>query len=210
MARRTSRKTEGTPGKDRSPSRDRSAIRRCAVCRETAPAGDLLRFVASPDGHPVVDRKRKMAGRGCSMCWRRECLRGAPAALSRALDGLSVEVSAEGVQELVRASLRHSLLDELGLARRVGQLKSGADSTERQARSGWAQALALSSDAGEATRRRFEGVAERCGLPLFELPLDAGEVGRSLGCSERSVLAIGRGRLALRLLTSLQRVRSSL
>ena len=110
----------------------------------------------------------------------------------------------------IRTMLTRRIAEDLGLARRVGQLKSGADVSERLARSGWATALALAEDAGDATRRRFVSVAEATGLELWTIPLSSEQVGARLGTPARSIAALGRGRLATRLDTALHRVRDSL
>ena len=197
-------------GKPKAPRRRGRPVRSCAVCRKQAPADELLRFAAGPDGVLVADPRRRLPGRGASICWNKTCIDNAAGSLSRTLELEFSSCAPPRVNELVSGVLTKALTADLGLAHKIGQLKSGADSTEGLARRGWATAIGLAADTGEATRRRFDGVCADSDAELLVLPLTRDEIGQSLGTAPRSVLALGRGRMAERLVTALHRVRDSL
>ncbi len=57
-------------------SGDTTPIRTCVGCRERAPAGELLRVIAS-DGRLLPDASKRLPGRGASIHPRESCLQAA-------------------------------------------------------------------------------------------------------------------------------------
>ncbi len=62
-------------------------MRRCAGCMESFPKKELIRIVHDKEGHFLLDRSGKAAGRGVYLCCREDCFRQARKknALSRSL-----------------------------------------------------------------------------------------------------------------------------
>jgi predicted RNA-binding protein YlxR (DUF448 family) len=78
-------------------SREGRPIRRCAGCREAAPAADLVRLVRGADGRLVFDLRRRLGGRGLNVHPRPACLKR----LGR--KGSSFSSQAPGLSEVVTA-----------------------------------------------------------------------------------------------------------
>lgn len=76
-------------------------VRTCIACGKSAPKGELVRVVKSPEGSVVLDAKGKAAGRGAYVCADPSCF--AKAVKKRAFDSkLRKRLSAEeyiGLQE---------------------------------------------------------------------------------------------------------------
>src|SRR5260221_13023036 len=94
--------------------------RLCIATREVRPVGELMRFVAGPDGSVVPDLKRRLPGRGVWITARRHLVEEA---VRRRMFGrgfkVGVKVSAELGDELDRL-LERSALIALSIARKAG------------------------------------------------------------------------------------------
>lgn len=77
----------------------------------------------------------------------------------------------------------------LGLARRAARLAQGEDMSREAVAAHKARLLLLSSDAGESTRRRFQGLRTEK-LPLIELEQSKAELGAALGRESCAVCAV--------------------
>lgn len=82
-----------------------------------------------------------------------------------------------------------NVLGLLGLALRSGNLAVGEDPVAGACQAGRAKAVLLAADAGAATGRRGEKLAQRGNAPLVRLPYSKGELGWSLGRSSCALLA---------------------
>lgn len=141
----------------------RQRERMCAVTREVRPVGELLRFVAAPDGTVVPDLKCKLPGRGVWVTANRSTVAAAVKrnAFRRAL---RAEVTtpadlAEGVEKL----LCRAVLDALSIAHKAGLIVTGFTRVEAAIAQEDVVALIRASDAardgadkiGAALKRRF-------------------------------------------------------
>ncbi|MFN7147099.1 MAG: YlxR family protein, partial [Myxococcota bacterium] len=104
-------------------------MRTCAVTRESASPGRLVRVVLGPDGVVEVDYHAKLGGRGAWLTPSREVFATAeakPGILARALDAEGGCVTA-GLLEKVRAANLRAVGELLSLSARAGALASGGE-----------------------------------------------------------------------------------
>lgn len=94
------------------------------------------------------------------------------------------------------------LLGLLGIAMRAGQVTSGDDMVEREARSGRAALVLLDADASDRTRDKYQSLCKGRGIPLHEV--SAGALGKSIGKDNRMIVAVRKGPLAKQMATLLQ------
>jgi predicted RNA-binding protein YlxR (DUF448 family) len=166
--------------------------RQCALTREVRPIADLIRFAVSPDGAVVPDTDGKAEGRGVWITLGEKSVAEAvkKKAFARSLKA-SVEVPAE-LAALTRRRLEERLLNALSLARKAGQLMTGAFKVKAALEAGDAVALLTATDGAADGRNKMLGTlrgalaaAREAGLnppetPHFEL-LDSVHMGLALG-----------------------------
>lgn len=163
--------------------------RMCLVSRKSLPAEQLIRFVLGPDGALVPDLKRRLPGRGAHVEARRETVETAArkGLFRRAFRGAGHIEGDLGAQ--VEELLERSALGSLGLARKAGQLATGAAKVEAELRSGRALALLQASDGAPDGLRKMDG-ARRAALgggKAAHMPLHRSFTSTQMG------LAIGGG-----------------
>lgn len=158
--------------------------RECALSRRALPVDDLIRFALGPDGTIVPDVDGKAPGRGVWVSLSSADVDGAVAkkVFARSLKQ-NVTVPAE-LAELTRARLEQRLTGSLGLARKAGQLLTGATKVKSALESGKALALLTATDAAPdglrkmLQARRASGADET--VPHFQL-LSSDQMGLALG-----------------------------
>lgn len=133
--------------------------RSCIVSRQAGDAGQLIRFVADPDGKIVADLKQKLPGRGCWVTARRSMVDEAvrKGLFNRALKGnfdVPQDLAAETDRMLSRAAL-----GAIGLARKAGQLVSGFTKVNAAVRDGSAILVLHSLEAAEDGIRKLRQAA---------------------------------------------------
>ena len=131
--------------------------RLCIVSRRTLDADALIRFVAAPDGTVVADLKRRLPGRGAHVEMRREAVE---LAVKRKLLGRALKRDVKGTETLaqdVEDALKRSALGFMGLARKAGQLVTGATKVDTAVRSGQAVAVLHAQDAAADGVRKLDG-----------------------------------------------------
>jgi hypothetical protein len=147
------------------PRRNEPISRMCLVTHEVRPTAELFRFVADPEGRIVLDRKRRLPGRGVWVTAKAEHVRKA-AAKNLFARALRAPVRIEGdLAATVDRQLREAVLGALGLARKAGALVTGFDAVEGAIKSGGVAALIHAREAGadgvgklgSALQRRAEG-----------------------------------------------------
>ncbi len=194
------------------PRRNEPMERMCAVTREVRPVGELLRFVADPDGEIILDLRHRLPGRGVWVSARSDIVRQAAKrkVFARALKA-PVHASPDLDHE-VDAQLRQALLGALSLARKAGSLVTGFDSVEAALSSGKAAALIHASEAGDDGVGKLRALARRHNKDGRSLPvlrrLSESELSLALGrphVIHAAVLAGRAGRLALDLIDQLAR-----
>jgi uncharacterized protein len=148
--------------RDREPHA--AAVERlCIVTREVRPIGELIRFVAGPDGAVVPDLKRRLPGRGVWITARRHFVEEAVRrrAFGRAFKA-DVRVSAEFVDELEQL-LERSALNALSIAHKAGLVLLGFAKIEAAVATAPLVALVRARDAGEADGRKLAAAFRRRG-----------------------------------------------
>ena len=185
-----------------------ASLRTCVVCRAGLERDEAMRLILAPDGVVYVDWRRKLPGRGASVCWNRSCLEGLRQK-GRLNRSFRTEVQLpEGDWPLGAAlkQLRRRQREISGLAMRAGQLKAGGNLVERLLKKGWPLYLALSADVGETVAADWERRAVGHSLTVYRSLLTSEEIGLALGKSgPRSVVAVGSGPLGNTLRTELKR-----
>ena len=140
-----------------------AAERMCIVARRTRPVGELIRFVAGPDGSIVPDVKRRLPGRGVWVTAARN--RVAEAVRRGAFQrSLRADVRVPGdLAERVDALLERAALDALSVARKAGLVLCGFAKVETAAAQGTAVALLHAAGASADGLRKIEAAARRAG-----------------------------------------------
>jgi predicted RNA-binding protein YlxR (DUF448 family) len=173
------------PGKD-------EIERRCALTHEVKPAAELIRFVVGPDDVLVPDTDAKAEGRGVWVSLGEAFV--AEAVKKKAFaKSLKTSVNVPGdLPALTRQRLEQRFVSALQMARKAGQLMTGATKVKAALETGEAIALMTATDAADdgkkkmlATLKASSKAAEELGLPganrpHFEL-LDSAQLGLALG-----------------------------
>lgn len=173
------------PGKD-------EVERRCALTHEVKPAAELIRFVVGPDDVLVPDTDAKAEGRGV---WISLGEKQVAEAVKKKAFAKSLKTSVtvpEDLPALTRLRLEQRFVASLQMARKAGQLMTGAMKVKEALETGAAIALVTATDAAEdgrkkmlATLKASSKAREEQGLegadrPHFEL-LDSVQLGLALG-----------------------------
>jgi uncharacterized protein len=166
--------------------------RQCALTREVRPVADLIRFVVSPDGELVPDTDAKAEGRGVWISLGEKHV--AEAVKKKAFEkSLKQKVGLpEDLPGLTRQRLTERLLAALQMARKAGQLVTGATQVREAIVSGKVVALITATDASEDGRSKLlsalkgaERSATEAGLGTRNVPhlelLDSAQLGLALG-----------------------------
>lgn len=184
--------------------RNEETERQCALTREVRPIAELIRFAVSPDGEIVPDTDARAEGRGV---WISLGLKQVAEAQRRKAFARSLKAEVrvpEGLAELTRRRLEERLLSALSLARKAGQLVTGASKVKSAIEAGEVSALLTATDGAEDGKNKLLGslrgytkAAEEAGLnpgetPHFEL-LDSGQMGLALGIENVIHAALTKG-----------------
>ena len=172
-------------------SRD-DTLRQCALTREVKPIAELIRFVVSPDGEVVPDTDARAEGRGV---WITLGAKSVAEAVRRKAFAKSLKADvkvADDLAALTQRRLEERLLSALSIARKSGQLITGATKVKSAIEAGQIAALLTATDAAADGRNKLVGslkgfsmAAEEAGLnpsetAHFEL-LDSTQMGLALG-----------------------------
>ncbi len=159
-------------------------IRQCALTRSSMPVGDLIRFVAGPGGDLVPDTDAKAPGRGV---WISATQRAVAEAVGKNIFARSLKQKVQVPTDLAlitRTRLEQRLSGALGLARKAGQLQTGATRTRSEIANGTIIALLTASDGAADGRRKMVGALRASGqenqVPHFDF-FSALQLGLALG-----------------------------
>ncbi len=184
--------------KENEPMRDR----KCIVTGEVREEAHLIRFVISPDGDVVPDVAAKLPGRGIWVSADRASVEKAVAKnhFSKAAKA-NVRASAE-LPTLVEKQIVRRMMDDLGLAKRGGQIVTGFDSVAEMLQGRQKPALLVEARDGAADgRRKLLGVARAQGVdPAIIDCLSNDELSVALGLGNVIHAALKAGPLADRLI----------
>lgn len=166
--------------------------RRCALTHEVKPAAELIRFVVGPDGVLVPDIDARAEGRGVWVSLGEKLV--AEAVKKKAFaKSLKTNVAVpEDLPALTRQRLEQRFVNSLQMARKAGQLLTGAMKVKAALETGEAIALVTATDAADdgrkkmlATLKASSKAAEELGLPGADRPhfelLDSAQLGLALG-----------------------------
>lgn len=130
--------------------------RTCIVTRKAGSADELIRFVAAPDGSVVADLKRNLPGRGCWVTGTRKTIEEAMRKnlFARALK--ETVTAAADLPDVIDRVMTRNFAGTLGLARKAGQIATGAAKVEALARSGQTLLLLHASDAAADGVRKMD------------------------------------------------------
>jgi predicted RNA-binding protein YlxR (DUF448 family) len=166
--------------------------RQCALTREVKPVADLIRFAVSPDGELVPDTDARAEGRGV---WISLGQRFVTEAVRRKAFERSLRERvklAEDLPGLTRRRLTERFVSALQMARKAGQLVTGAHRVREAIDRGEAVALITATDAADDGRLKLLGALrarekdgreageEATQMPHLEL-LDSSQLGLALG-----------------------------
>ena len=161
--------------------------RSCIVSRERLEPEHLIRFVLGPDGSVVPDLKRKLPGRGAHVALSREAV---DAAAKRKLFARAFKTKTSGPDDLgalVDDLLVKSALGGLGIARKAGQLVTGATKVDGAIRTGRALLVVQARDAAPDGVRKMDAARRAAAYASYEpmTPVDrqltADELGLAFG-----------------------------
>jgi predicted RNA-binding protein YlxR (DUF448 family) len=162
-------------------------MRTCVSCRTSAPRGTFVRVVQDPEGHLFVDRLLKAPGRGAHVCYARDCLEQSlrRKAYARTFEVPVQPMDSEALIAAVVAAIDARVDDRLALARRAGQVRSGAQALTDLAD---VRLLLVALDAADDSAERLIGRAMTAGCPLRRQGT-ADWLGQVLGKEGRRVAA---------------------
>ena len=132
-----------------------AAERLCIATREVRPVGELIRFVAGPDGTVVPDLKRRLPGRGVWVTARRRLIEEAVRrrAFGRSLKA-AVKASAD-LPDVLDRLLEQSALDALSMAHKAGLVILGFAKVEAVVAAAPVAALVRARDGGAEGGRKL-------------------------------------------------------
>jgi predicted RNA-binding protein YlxR (DUF448 family) len=193
--------------RDRGASRSRE--RRCIVTGEVLPETHLIRFVVGPDQTIVPDLAAKLPGRGIWVSADRESL---TRAIAKNLFAKAAKASVKADADLpdrIEALLVQRMLNDLGLARRAGELILGFDQVTRSFEEKTRiAAIVEASDGAADGRRKLLGAAQARGLEFTVIDmLSITELSLALGRDNVVHAALKPGRLAERLVFEMGRLK---
>jgi predicted RNA-binding protein YlxR (DUF448 family) len=218
----------GRPRKQRKERPHRRAIpgpvppqeelsRQCALTREVKPVEDLIRFVVSPDGAVVPDTDAKAEGRGVWVSLGQKAVAEAvkKKAFAKSLKA-NVEVPGD-LADLTRLRLEQRLTQALSMARKAGQILTGATKVKAAIESGEVIALLTATDAAADGRQKLLGslkgftmAAQEAGFGVDDVPhlelLDSDQLGLALGLENVIHAALVKGAAAEAALKRAQRL----
>ncbi|KFL27903.1 hypothetical protein JP74_05855 [Devosia sp. 17-2-E-8] len=197
--------------------RREETVRQCALTREEKPIADLIRFVVGPDEVLVPDTDAKAEGRGVWITLSQAAV--AEAVRKKAFTkSLKAQVIVpDDLAQLARTRLEQRLLGALGLARKAGQLLTGAAKVRGAIDKGDIAALLTATDAAEDGRAKLLGAlrarerqAREAGFEVPEVPhfelLDSEQLGLALGLENVIHAALTKGAAAQSALARAQRL----
>lgn len=181
--------------------------RQCALTREVKPVADLIRFVVSPDGAVVPDTDARAEGRGVWISLGHKAV--AEAVRKKAFGrSLKASVTVPGdLADLTRLRLEQRLSQALSMARKAGQIVTGAVKVKSAIEAGEVIALLTATDAAADGRQKlvnaltgFARAAAEAGFEARDVPhlelLDSSQLGLALGLENVIHAALVKGAAA--------------
>ncbi|HTJ55977.1 MAG TPA: RNA-binding protein [Devosiaceae bacterium] len=191
-------------------------MRECALTREKKPVGELIRFVLGPDDLVVPDTDAKAEGRGVWITLGNQAVAAAAKKNAFAKSLKTNVLLPDDLAGLTRQRLEQRLFGTLGLARKAGQIVTGATRVKAAIEAGEIIALLTATDAAPDGRDKMRTVLKgyqthrpegEAGdpIPHFEL-LSAEQMGLALGLENVIHAALPRGAAAQAALARAERL----
>lgn len=184
-------------------------VRECCLTREQKPVSELIRFALGPDDVLVPDVDAKAPGRGV---WVTASMGAVGEAVRKKCFSRSLKQPVklpDDLAQLVKRRLEERLSGALGLAKKAGQLVTGATRVRAAIEKGGIVALFTASDAAEDGRRKMLGalkaLPEGGPVPHYEL-LTSDQLGLALGGENVIHAALIPGAAAVSALARAQRL----
>ncbi len=130
-------------------------MRQCALTRISKPVSDLLRFALSPDNILVPDVDAKAPGRGV---WISDNIEDVALSVKKNVFAKSLKQKIEvpsDLAQITQTRLEQRLKGALGLARKAGQLQTGATRVKSTIAGHTIIALLTATDAASDGRRKM-------------------------------------------------------
>ena len=184
-----------------------AAARMCALSRRELPLGELIRFVAAPDGTVVPDLQSKLPGRGVHLEGHRAVL---IAAIKRGLfqRSLKAQVTVQAdLPDCVDRLLMSAARQSLSLARKAGKVVTGFQKVEASITSRTAAVLIHAAEARpdgkDKLDRKFRALCAAAARPAPIVSIFASdELSLAIGGENVIHAAIAEGGLARAFLQS--------
>ena len=181
--------------------------RTCVGCRKSLDQDQLVRYVLSPQGEVVVDYRKKLPGRGVYTCFDYQCIETAVnrGQLCRSLRGGDRPTASE-LWRVLHGQAQCKALDLIGMARKAGQVVSGTRQVLSELQGGKEFGLLVRAcDLSPTIAEKVDRAATRSNVACF--PVFSKELlGSLLGKSERGVVALKYGSLAVAIKNELERL----
>ena len=183
-------------------------LRRCIATGDVRSPGDMVRFVAAPNGGVVPDVAHKLPGRGMWLTSSRDAVtRASSKGLFAKAAKAPLQTPATLADDVERLLVKR-LQDHLGLAKRAGALIAGFQKVEEafQMRQPKIEALIEARDSGAADRTKLVNWARRVGDVSIIGCLTAEEIGLALGRESVVHAALTSHPLAARIVAEAKRL----
>ena len=192
-------------------------MRECALTREKKPVAELIRFVVGPDEVIVPDTDAKAEGRGVWISLGEKQVAQAAKKNAFAKSLKEKVLLPDDLAGLTRLRLEQRLLGALQMAKKAGQLLTGATRVKAAIEAGEIIALMTATDAAEDGRAKMlsslrgyqkalaEAGQEGTFVPHFEL-LSAEQMGLALGLENVIHAALTQGAAAQSALARAERL----
>ena len=192
-------------------------MRECAVTREQKPVGDLIRFAVGPDEAIVPDTDAKAEGRGVWVTLGQSVVAEAVKKKAFAKSLKTAVTVPSDLAELTRQRLEQRLTAALSMARKAGQITTGASKVRDAFAKGEVLALLTANDAAADGRGKLANMlaavnhtAREAGetgpeVPHLEL-LSSDQLGLALGLENVIHAALTKGAAAQSALARAQRL----
>ncbi len=178
--------------------------RMCIVTRAVHDEDGLIRFVRSPDGQAVPDLQRKLPGRGVWVSLSRQrVLEAVKKNLFSRGFGAETKAAPE-LAETIGDLLRKVALSYFSLAKKAGLAVAGNSKVEDMVSKNLAQIIIHALEAAPDGRRKIDKLAAPDVKMINIFHVD--ELDLAFGRSNVIHAAVGRGRLAEKLLLAVQRI----
>jgi uncharacterized protein len=175
----------------------RDPERRCIATQAALPQSQMIRFVLSPSGEVTPDIAAKLPGRGAWITASREAIETAAKknAFSRAFK-TQVKVP-QDIASLTEKLLIARILDQLGLARRAGDLILGFEQVREDLRRTRPALVIEASDGAEDGRDKLLALLLGAHGPVQGESPENRDLPGVVGCfsADELGMALGRGRV---------------